>query len=133
MTRHNLMTDGQTVYRNNGQEAERLFALTLTGENRKADNHKGGADVGIYQVKSFRATVCKGNNIEQILTEYAQAERFAFVDIEEAVWYDMSKAEFVRFANEFKEITKESTKNGGAEKIRLNRKMKEQRAWLGAL
>lgn len=128
-----LTTDNKRVYKNNGQEAERLFALTLTGENRKADNKKGGADVGIYQVKSFRATVCKGHDIEQILVEYEKAERFAFVDIEEMVWYDLSKIEFVRFAEAFKELTRESKSNGGKEKIRLNRRINEQRAYLKAL
>ena len=128
-----LTTDNRRVYKNNGQEAERLFALTLTGENRKADNHKGGADVGIYQVKSFRATVCKGYDIEQIKVEYANAERFAFVDIEEEVWYDLSVEQFVEFAKQFKELTRESKSNGGKEKIRLNRRINEQRAWLKAL
>lgn len=133
MTKFNLINDNKKVYKNNGQEAERLFALTLTGEARKADNNKGGADVGIYQVKSFRATMCKGNDIEQIRIEYKEAKRFAFVDTEENTWYELTIEEMIVFAKVFGEVTRESTKNGGKEKIRLNRRFTEQRAYLKAL
>lgn len=117
-------------YVNKGQRAEYMLALELTGEARKADNRKGGADVNIYQVKSFRATLCKGNDLNAILVEYASAERFAFVDEEDAEWYDLSKAEFMEFARQFAELTKDSAKNGGKEKYRLNRQGRQQREWL---
>ena len=128
-----LTTDNKRVYKNNGQEAERLFALTLTGENRRADNRKGGADVEEYQVKTFRATVCKGDRVEMIKVEYAEAKRFAFVDIEEMVWYDLSIEQMIRFAERFGEITRESTKTGGQIKMRLNRRFEEQRVYLKTL
>ena len=117
-------------YINKGQRAEYMLALELTGQTRKADNRKGGADVLNYQVKSFRATLCKGNDLSQILVEYAEAERFAFVDEETAEWYDLSKAEFMEFASVFAELTKDSAKNGGKSKYRLNRQGRQQRDWL---
>ena len=128
----NLLTACTRVYANNGQHAEYRLAYTLTGEHRKADNKKGGADVGIYQVKSFRATLCHGDNIENLLVEYAAAERFAFVDDEKNLWYDLDKAEFLEFAKAFGEKTRDSQRNGGKVKIRLNRQTEKQRAWLNA-
>ena len=118
-------------YKNNGgQRAEYVLNIELFGTARKADNRKGGADVGVYQVKSFRATLCHGEDLQAILVEYKDAERFAFVDLEEAVWYDMSKAEFMEFARQFAELTKDSARNGGKTKYRLNRQGRQQREWL---
>lgn len=125
----NRLAECERIYKNNGQHAEYRLAYTLTGEHRKADNRKGGADVGIYQVKSFGATVCHGNNINAVLDEYADAERFAFVDNEKNVWYDMSKAEFLAFAKAFAVLTRDSEKNGGKEKYRLNKQIRLQREW----
>ena len=124
------LTPHERIYKNNGQQAEIDLAYTLTGETRKADNRKGGADVGIYQVKSFRATVCKGESLENILSEYAEAERFAFVDRDEKTWYDLSKTEFLEFAQRFAQATTESKLNGGGKKFRLNQQFRQQREWL---
>lgn len=118
------------TYRNNGQHAEQRLAYTLTNTVRKADNRKGGADVNIYQVKTFRATLCHGADLSAILVEYAEAERFAFVDDERDIWFDMDKAEFMQFAEQFAEIAADSRKNGGAIKFRLNRQIEKQREWL---
>ena len=117
-------------YKNNGQRAEYLHAFELTGVACKADNHKGGADVKNYQVKSFRATVCKGESLDNFFQEYADAERVAFVDEENAKWYDLSKEEFREFIEKFAEACRESAKNGGAKKFRLNRQFRQQREWL---
>jgi hypothetical protein len=125
----NILKECERVYKNNGQHAEYRFAYTLTGEHRKADNHKGGADVGIYQVKSFRATVCHGESLENIFKEYEDAEKFAFVDDEENVWYELTKEEFVEFAKTFAVLTRDSAKNGGKAKYQLNRQYRQQREW----
>ena len=125
----NILKECERVYKNNGQHAEYRLAYTLTGEHRKADNHKGGADVGIYQVKSFRATLCHGDNLNNILEEYADAERFAFVDDEENMWYDLTKEEFVEFAKAIATLTRDSAKNGGKVKYQLNRQYRQQREW----
>ena len=117
-------------YKNIGQRAEYLHALELTGKACKASNARGGADVLTYQVKTFRATVCKGSDLDNFFTEYADAARVAFVDEENALWYDLSKEEFRAFIGLFAEPDNESHKNGSTPKFRLNRQYKAQRNWL---
>lgn len=121
------------IYKNNGQHAEYLIRL-MFGENAKADNRKGGADITIngktYQIKSARATVCHGETLANIRAEYA-VDGFIFADLETLTAYEMTVAEFETFAETFAEKTHESNgKNGGAVKMRLNRKFTEQRAYL---
>lgn len=121
------------VYKGNiGAHAEAHFVYELTGRMVKLSNVKGGTDCLRWQVKSYRATVCHGVDVNNVLTEYATAERFAFVDSERGVWYDMSPAEFMDFARAFTESDRESSKNGGGEKLRLNRKFVKQREYLEA-
>lgn len=123
----------ERIYKNNGQHLEYCLRV-MFGETAKADNRKGGADLTIngkgYQVKGMRATVCHGDNIENITREYATADGFVFGDLETATAYIMTTAEFVEFARVFGETTRESAKNGGTSKIRLNRKLEEQRDYL---
>ena len=130
MTTINLATlDRQ--YKNNGQEAERIFRYTMTGEIAKADNiaHDLGTDCLNYQVKSARATVCRGRDLKAYLAK-DKATEFAYVlaDFSKAVI--MSKAEYIEFVNLFGTITKESAKNGGYEKIRLGHETEKMREWL---
>lgn len=122
----------ERIYNNNGQQVEVDLSYTLTGKPQKVSNEKGGADVLTYQVKSFRATVCHGHDLNNILTEYKDAEAFAFCDRNEATWYEMTKAEFIEFVRLFAEYTYDSKKNGGRCKVRLNRRIKEQKAYLRA-
>lgn len=106
-------------YRNNGQHAEQWFRYTLTGETYKADNleHDKGADCMGYQIKSARATVCKGMDIRAYLaTDKATAYAYVTTD---GIAYIMTKTEYIAFIEVFGTVTRESTKNGGAEKIRL--------------
>ena len=119
MTRFFLATDFERQYKNNGQHMEQWTRFTLTGETAKADNlaHDLGADCLGYQIKSARATVCKGTDIRAYLatdmaTEYIYATA-------EGVAYVMSRTEYIEFVEVFGTITRESEKNGGAEKIRL--------------
>ena len=123
----------ERVYKNNGQHLEYCLRA-MFGQPTKADNRKGGADLEIggvgYQVKGFRATLCHGETLSNIETEYAEADGFIFGDLETETAYIMSKAEFIQFATSFAEVTRESAKNGGKAKIRLNRKVEEQRAYL---
>jgi hypothetical protein len=106
-------------YKNNGQHMEQWTRFTLTGETTKADNlaHDKGADCLGYQIKSARATVCKGTNIREYLapdvaTEYIYATA-------NGVAYVMTRVEYIEFVEIFGTVTRESTANGGAEKIRL--------------
>ena len=118
-------------YANNGQEAERVFRYTLTGEIAKADNlpHNLGADCLNYQVKSARATVCRGTDLEAYLAT-DKATEFAYVSADFTTAYIMSKAEYTEFVNQFGTVTTESAKNGGYRKIRLKAEGREMREWL---
>ena len=122
------------VYKNDGQHAEYCIRK-MYGENSKADNRKGGADITIngqtYQIKSARATVCHGNTIENIREEY-KVDGFIFADLKTETAYKMTVNEFVNFAKIFAEETNESSANGGAVKMRLNRQFTAQRKWLAS-
>lgn len=119
MTHFYLNPNFVRQYKNNGQHMEQWTRFTLTGENAKADNlaHDKGADCLGYQIKSARATVCKGTDIRAYLaTDMATAYIYATAD---GVAYVMTRVEYIAFVEKFGTVTKESTANGGAEKIRL--------------
>ena len=119
MTHFYLNPNFVRQYKNNGQHMEQWTRFTLTGENAKADNlaHDKGADCLGYQIKSARATVCKGTDIRAYLaTDMATAYIYATAD---GVAYVMTRIEYIEFVEKFGTVTKESTANGGAEKIRL--------------
>ena len=118
-------------YKNNGQEAERIFRYTMTGEIAKADNlaHNLGADCLNYQVKSARATVCRGRDLAAYLAT-DKATEFAYVLADFSKAYIMSKAEYTEFVNLFGTVTRESAKNGGYEKTRLGHETEKMREWL---
>lgn len=119
MTHFYLNPNFVRQYKNNGQHMEQWTRFTLTGEIAKADNlaHDLGADCLGYQIKSARATVCKGTDIRAYLatdkaTEYIYATA-------EGVAYVMTRVEYIEFVEAFGTVTRESAANGGAEKIRL--------------
>ena len=119
MTHFYLNPNFVRQYKNNGQHMEQWTRFTLTGENAKADNlpHDKGGDCLGYQIKSARATVCKGTDIRAYLaTDMATAYIYATAD---GVAYVMTRIEYIEFVEKFGTVTKESTANGGAEKIRL--------------
>lgn len=106
-------------YRNHGQDAEQSIRKALTGETVKADNlaHDKGADCMGYQIKSARATVCKGTDIRAYLaTDMATEYIYGTND---GTAYVMSRTEYIEFVEIFGTVTRESTANGGAVKIRL--------------
>ena len=119
MTYFHLADNFTRQYKNNGQNAEQWVRFTLTGKTEKADNiaHNLGTDCLNYQIKSARATVCKGTNLiayinEEIATEFIYATQ-------NGIAYVMNKTEYLEFVTEFGTVTRESEKNGGTEKIRL--------------
>ena len=119
MTHFYLNPNFVRQYKNNGQHMEQWTRFTLTGESAKADNlaHDKGADCLGYQIKSARATVCKGTDIRAYLaTDMATAYIYATAD---GVAYVMTRIEYIAFVEMFGTVTEESTANGGAEKIRL--------------
>lgn len=130
MEKITLSREFARTYRNNGQHLEQWTRYTLTGEIAKADNlaHDKGADCLCYQIKSARATVCKGRDLLAYLaTDKATAYIYATLS---GVAYIMSKTEYVAFIGEFGTVTRESTKNGGGEKIRLKHESAALLEWL---
>jgi hypothetical protein len=125
------LTTIERRYKNNGQEAERVVRYTLTGEDCKADNleHSFGGDCGSLQIKSARATVCKGLDLNSYLAEDAATE-YGYVISDFSRMYVMNVAEYVEFIKAFATATKESQKNGGGEKLRLKHETKAMLEWL---
>lgn len=111
-------------YTNNGQDIEQSIRLALTGKVERADNvaHNRGTDCGIYQIKSARATICKGTDLRAYL-ENDCATEFIY-GTQSGVAYVMTKAEYITFALMFATITRESAHNGGAVKMRLKSESK---------
>ena len=117
-------------YKNHGQNAEQSVRFTLTGEICKADNvpHNMGSDVLNFQVKSARATVCKGTDIQAYLDMDA-SEAYIYAD-KQGTAYIMNRVEYTTFITLFGTQTRESTRNGGGAKIRLKDETKAMMAWL---
>lgn len=120
-------------YKNNGQHAEQIGRYTLTGEVCKADNKPftAGGDCGDIQIKSARATVCRGTDIKAHITMDG-AKRYGYVNASFTVMYLMNADEWLEFASLFGTVTRESQKNGGAVKMRLKAEGKEMTEWLRA-
>ena len=121
----------ERTYKNNGQHAEQVVRFTLTGEIVKADNkpHTLGGDVLDIQIKSQKATVCRGYDIEKYLA-LDGANRFAYVTTDFGTAYIMDKTEYIDFVKNFGCKTRESRKNGGHEKIQLLSESKRMIEWL---
>lgn len=117
-------------YRNHGQNAEQSIRFTLTGKISKADNlrYDLGSDCLNYQIKSARATVCKGDDLDAYLDKDAST---AYIyGTENGKAYIMNRQEYTEFVQEFGTLTRDSTKNGGAVKIRLKYETDTLRKWL---
>lgn len=118
-------------YKNNGQHAEQVFRFTFKGTLEKADNKPFDlfADIDDVQIKSARATVCKGTDLKAYLMR-DKAKRYAYVvgDFKKA--YIMSKEEWQKFCEMFGTITHESKSNGNGSKIRLKHESKALLEWL---
>ena len=110
------------TYKNNGQHAEQVFRYTMCGKICKADNREG-ADFQDIQIKSSRATVCKGTDIAKHIAQDT-AQRYAYITSDFSSAYIMSKAEYLEFTSQFSSTTTESKKNGGAIKTRLKEENK---------
>lgn len=125
-------TEIKSEYKNNGQRLEQIARFNLTGEVVKADNRKAtecGDCLG-YQIKSARATICKGTDIAAHIENDA-AVGYIYITAELKA-YTMSKAEYLEFATKFATLTRESSKNGGAEKLRFKSESKALLEWLKA-
>jgi hypothetical protein len=119
-------------YANHGQNAEQSVRFTLTGEVVKADNlrYDLGTDCLNYQIKSARATVCKGTDLKAYLDLDASSE-YIYADNDGTAWI-MNREEYESFCTEFGSVQADSRKNGGDLKIRLKSESKAMKEWLKA-
>ena len=122
------LTQINRTYKNNGQHAEQVLRYTLTGEIMKADNREG-ADLWDIQIKSSRATVCKGTDFNGHI-DNDTANRYAYVNADFSIAYIMDKNEYKNFVKLFATVTTESKKNGGQIKTRLKEENQKMREWL---
>ena len=116
---HITLNPIERTYTNNGQHLEQTFRFNLTGNIEKADNieHDKGTDIGNYSVKSARATVCKGTDLNAYL-DTDKATEFVYIT-KDLVAYIMNRTEYTAFVETFGTVTTESAKNGGKTKTRL--------------
>lgn len=121
----------ERLYKNNGQHAEMVFKYTMTGKIVKADNtpYMVSGDYGDIQIKSARATICKGVDLDKHFQADA-AKRYAYVIDDFSTAYIMNKAEYKQFVEEFGTVTRESSRNGSNEKIRLRYETDTMKKWL---
>lgn len=127
----NLNYEMERTYPNNGQHAEQVVRYTLTGEICKADNKPfmAGGDCLDIQIKSARATICKGLDLEKHF-ELDGANRYGYVTKDFSKMYLMDKTEYLEFCKLFATVTTDSQKNGGAVKLRLKDETKAMLKWL---
>jgi hypothetical protein len=114
-------------YTKNGQALEQIARYTLTGERLKADNipHNVAPDCGIYQIKSAKATVCVGLDLEGYIAEDVAIE-FMFCTRDRR-GYCMTKAEWLLFCQVFGYA---STTSDGRPSWRLRDESKKMLRWL---
>ena len=118
--------------KNHGQNAEQSIRFALAGKVEKPDNvrYDKGTDCLDFQIKSSRATVCKGLNIAEHIA-HEKASRFIYAT-NDGIAYIMDGAEYLVFCELFATATRESKANGGAEKMRLKAENKAMIEWLTA-
>lgn len=127
MTARKLAPMTDRMYSNNGQHLEQIFRFNETGKICKADNLKG-CDYEDIQIKSARATICKGTDLKSHIDNDV-ANRYVYIT-KSLIAYEMNKAEYFEFCEKFATLTRESSKNGGATKMRLKSESKEMIEWL---
>lgn len=117
------------TYKNNGQHLEQWFRYTLTGKIEKADNiaHDKGTDFLNYSIKSAKATVCKGTDLDAYL-DTDKATEFVYIT-KSGIAYVMTRAIYTEFVKTFSYVTQGSSKDKGI-KLRLKDESKALLQWL---
>ena len=107
------------LYKNRGQQKQVDFIYTMTNQITKADNipYTASGDYMGIQIKSAKATICKGTDIKSHIKKDAATE-YAYVT-ENRIAYMMNPLEYIDFVNHFATVTTESAKNGGTVKMRF--------------
>lgn len=126
-----IMNTLPRTYKNNGQHAEQIARYTLTGKIEHADN-RTGADCNGIQIKTSKATICKGLDIRaHVATDGCNAYMYVLADF--SLGYIMNTEEYVAFVDLFGHADKDSSgKNHGNVKIRLKTENKAMREWLAS-
>lgn len=129
------------TYKNNGQHSQQTVDFTLTGQLRKADNHKWNIESDIPElnmsVKADRFTLASdlmGETLSQKVSDYfncTASTSWAYITTEGQI-YIMNRIEFHMFLMLFGTLERDSTKNGGKIKVRFAHETAKVREWLRA-
>ena len=129
------------TYSNNGQHCQQVVDFTLTGNIRKADNHKWDADSDIPElnmsVKSPRFTLAyslEGETKEDKINYYfskVKSTSWAYITTEGDI-YIMNRVEFYEFLMLWTGLYKASSSNGGHYTVKQNHETNKIREWLKA-
>lgn len=105
---------------NKGEQVEWKVGYELTGQPGERNNKPGadGGDVLGWQVKSPKASMVENDNCDGYIFGFADTEYF----------FQMSRAEFEEFLQEFS-YTDRDSKTGKA-KIRIKNDSSKMRKWL---
>ena len=105
---------------NKGEQVEWRVGYELTGEPSERNNKPAvdGGDVGEWQVKSPKASLAEVDNCGGYIFGFAEADYF----------FQMSRAEFEEFLQEFSYIDRDS--KTGKQKIRIKNDSSKMRKWL---
>ena len=131
----------ERTYKNNGQHSQQTVDFTLTGQLRKADNHKWNIESDIPElnmsVKADRFTLASdlmGETLDQMVNDYfnrTASTSWAYLTNEGQI-YIMNRIEFYMFLMLFCTLERDSTKNGGRVKVRFAHETAKVREWLRA-
>lgn len=127
MKKINLI-DYARKFANIGHDAQNVASLTLTGVAMLPDNKpfSAGGDIGNIQIKGYRATVCKGDDLEAHLA-LDGATTYGYVTSDLKTLYLMSRDEYRQFVNALSRVEKNSK---GELTIRLKHESEEFKMWL---
>lgn len=110
-------------YTNKGHIVEWKVGYTLTGTPSRPNNRKAsdGGDVGVWQVKSPKASVAENDACKGYI--------FGFAD--SIFFYTMTRAEFEEFLTHFSYIdTGSKGSNGKKKRVRISDDSKRMRRYL---
>jgi len=137
MKKYFLDTTIRTPYdnKNSGQRLEYLARLAIIGKACKADNLPAskGADIGTIQLKSNRATVCNGSNLEKAM-QADKATMYGYI-AKDGTMYLLNPAEYRDLVLHFSRIEKasERSRQREPESIRLKYESRKMIAFLEGL
>lgn len=131
----------ERYYNNFGQHAEQAVAFTLTGEIRSHGKlpYDAGSDIPEYfmSVKSSKfslmsGNVCEAQDFEGIVEEFFRktASRYFAYVTQDMECFVMDVQEFRNFVHQFCILSRESTSNGGRNKVQMRKESKKVLRWL---